>query len=156
MILRALSLWRPWSASIVHGPKRVENRTWPPPLKMLDAGPLWLALHAGRKWKHDDAKWIAQRWPEARRCMAKDAIVSDETVWEDEHRAQGIVGLARVARVLRVEDLDAPNPWAFGPWCWELADVHALPEPIPLRGFQGLFRLPLDLERRLAPLCVTA
>ena len=33
--MKALTLWRPWAAAIVHGTKRVENREWTPPRSML-------------------------------------------------------------------------------------------------------------------------
>lgn len=31
----ALTLWRPWAWAIIHGPKRVENRTWKPPASFI-------------------------------------------------------------------------------------------------------------------------
>lgn len=36
-----------------------------------------------------------------------------------------------------------------GPIGWVLADVIALPEPVPCRGAQGLWTLPDDVERRV-------
>lgn len=170
MILRGLTLWRPWAASIVHGPKRVENRPWTPSLRLLDQG-LWIALHAGTTWNQPDAAFIAERWPEARAAVAApdgslDGWCRVEDRWPRQWTAKGVVGVARVVRVVRAawdprheskprfsiepEDL---GPWAFGPWCWVLDDVRALPEPIPCSGRQMLWTLPPDVEERLRPWC---
>ncbi len=153
MLVRALTLWRPWAASIVHGPKRFENRPWAPPLRLLDAG-LWIAIHAGRTWDRDGARFVAERWHKARSEVASpdgslDGSARDERAWPLRYVEQGIVGLARVAYACRVEDLEATDPWAFGPFCWRLEDVRALADPIPLRGAQGLFGLSPEIEARV-------
>lgn len=156
MILRGLTLWRPWAASIVHGPKRIENRPWCPPLALLREE-LWIAIHAGRKWDPAGAQFVRREWP-----------ASGITAWEREHdcprrmREEGIVGVARVVRAVRVagfdESLDGAGqkPWAFGPWCWVLGDVKALEQPIPVAGHQQLWALPLEIQAALEPLCVPA
>lgn len=152
VVLRGLTLWRPWSASIVHGPKRVENRPWHPPIALMH-GDLWIALHAGRTWDGDSADFILKNWRAAMRLVGNDE--SQESAWPAEWRAQGVVGVARVEQALRVEDMaEARDPWAFGPWCWTLADVRAVPDPIACRGAQGLWTLPAEVEARLLPLCV--
>jgi len=43
--MKALTLWRPWPAAIIHSTKRVENRTWVPPRWQLGKD---FALHAGK------------------------------------------------------------------------------------------------------------
>lgn len=45
--MRALTLWQPWAWAMGCGLKKIENRSWQPPMWMLDE---WLALHAGMKW----------------------------------------------------------------------------------------------------------
>lgn len=42
--------------------------------------------------------------------------------------------------------------WATGPWCWCIGDVKLLPQPMALRGMQGLFPLPDAHERALRAL----
>ena len=37
------------------------------------------------------------------------------------------------------------SPWWIGPIGWVLTDI-ALPEPVPCKGFQGLWNLPADVE----------
>lgn len=53
---------------------------------------------------------------------------------------------------LHFEDLSA-DPWAFGPWCFVIADVRILPTPIPCRGMQGWW--PMEEEHRdaLSAIC---
>lgn len=156
MILRGLTLWRPWAASIVHGPKRVENRPWAPPVAHVRAG-LWIALHAGQRWDEEGASFITDvgKWKEASERLDDDEC--DESCWPYEWAVQGIVGVARVERVWKFDSLsDEGLPgmeWAFGTYCWDLADVRALPEPIPCRGRQMLWTLPAEIEARLLPLC---
>ena len=149
--MRGLTLWRPWSDAIVHGPKRVENRLRPPPASVL--GEL-IAIHAGRKygfgnWTLPSAARRGYEPPNEAKCP------------------RGIVGVARVVGYLdlrgadrvmkhRVDldcggyhDLDRlhaldEDPWWVGPVGWLLDDVVAFPEPIPHRGMLGLWRVPID------------
>ena len=135
MILRALTLWRPWPASIVAGPKRAENRPWAhqvgfPPGSVI-------ALHAGAKWDAAGAAFIHARWPELDMDPA--------------HHPKGvIVGLTEVVRYDRINrDPTEEDPWAFGPWVWRLGRVVPLLFPVAVRGAQGLWTLPLPVERGL-------
>lgn len=139
-IIRGLTLWRPWAAAIVHGPKRVENRPWFPSPRLRDGHDFWLAIHAGRRYDAEGAEWIENLWP------GINAAPVDE---------EGIVGVARVASCLHIEEArKAGDPWAFGPWCWMLDSVHALDFPIACRGAQGLWHPSPDALRILEPLCV--
>lgn len=134
MILRALTLTRPWASSIAHGPKRVENRSWRPGADFPEGSVL--AIHAGRRWDEDDLAWILERWPA---CPDREEL----------HPAGAVVALAEVVKFERHQELFPVDEWSFGPWCWRLGRVFALAEPLPVRGAQGLWRLPTDLEADL-------
>lgn len=150
-IIRGLTLWRPWAAAIVHGPKRVENRPWAPPLGLVSHG-LWLAIHAGKRWDAEGARFIAETWAECPAELDRDEVASG---WPPAFSAEGIIGVARVREVRRLAEVTpAHYEWAFGPWCWLLDDVRALPKPIPCRGAQGLWSLPPEVLAVLEPLCV--
>lgn len=43
-------------------------------------------------------------------------------------------------------DYTEPDPWEFGPYCWEVTRVIELPDPIECRGYQKLWRLPPDVD----------
>ena len=130
---RGLTLHRPWAAAIVHGDKRVENRTWVPPATLTRRG-LWLAIHAGKTYDPDGAEsvlGILGRLP-------------------PRHDACGIIGVARYVDAVRPEERE-DDPWAVGPWCWILDDVRVVEPAIQVRGSMGLWAAE-DLRRKLAPL----
>lgn len=159
MILRGLTLHRPWAAAIVHGPKRVENRTWAPPLALVRGG-LTIAIHAGKRWDADGASDMVVTpglWPDAKGRIPSRGS-ERLTAWPVEWTREGIVGTARVVDSREFGDTlgwkDRPHgdPWFVGPWGWVLDDVRALPAPIPCRGAQGLWRLPPAIETYLRTL----
>ncbi len=51
----ALTLHRPWPWAIIHGSKRVENRSWAPPAWLIGQR---LAIHAGKRWDADGADYV--------------------------------------------------------------------------------------------------
>lgn len=137
--MKALTLIQPWAWAVCHAGKRVENRTWRPPPSVLGQR---IAIHAGKKYDADDAEWIAE----------EHGIEVPQTV-----PLGAIVAMARVLRAFEAgpdgppitERARDPRGWAFGPWCWVLADVVVLPQPVPCRGAQGLWDVPADVERAI-------
>ena len=137
--MKALTLWRPWSDAIVHGPKRVENRTWVPPERLLGS---YIALHAGKRYELGS-------WP----------VVDGYEMPESEDSPMGIVGVARLVGALELRgekrlsyaalmlpDIDAgavarrlwtldEDPWWAGPVGWLLDKVTAI-EPVSCRGIE--------------------
>ena len=142
--MRALTLWRPWPWSIVHGPKRLENRMWAPWPSIIGKR---IAIHAGVKYDEEGAEYI-------RGHLMQPQLVPSKT-----SDPQGIIGTAIVSRYLikrDPEDLvpsdlppDGQAVWYFGPFAWVLDDVRALSEPIPCKGAQGLWVVPIDIVRRI-------
>jgi len=125
--VRVLSVQQPWAWAIVHGPKRVENRTWGTEYR----GPL--LIHAGRS--RDRLGDYGTGEPAERRlafgavigvCELVDCVPYDE-----------LPGKLRTSR------------FAEGPWCWVLADVRPL-APIPMKGRMGLFVPTADVAGAVA------
>lgn len=109
--LRALTLIQPWATLIVQGHKTIETRTW----RTAYRG--WLAIHAGKSTDYvgDPAK----------------------------HTFGAVVAIARIVdcRLMTVEDeSEALVKAEPGRYAWKLADIHALDTPVPMRGYQGLWR----------------
>lgn len=149
--MRGITLWRPWSDAIVHGPKRVENRPWSPPDAMVGQV---IAIHAGKRYSTASWKFPGGYVP---------PVEADSPM--------GIVGVARIIGWLRrdaregVEERDrfhvmfAPDergdevarvhldPWWLGPVGWLLDDVQALSEPVAHPGALGLWRVPPEKEK---------
>ena len=139
--MKALTLWRPWAAAIVHGTKRVENPGWTPPRSMLGQD---IALHAGRTVDND----------------AIDEIVASGV---SRDMLPGPTGIVAVVRLVGFVDVRGPrlmfaglsseaaqaaadSDW-FDYWVgWVLDRVRPLSEPVPCRGAQGLWDLPPDVE----------
>jgi hypothetical protein len=136
VILRALTLWRPWSAAIVHGPKRCENRSWAR-RDELPPGSL-LAIHSGSQWApQEDIDAISALWP---------GLDPDPHA----HPKGAVLGVAEVVRYDRIHRDPIPaDPWACGPWVWRLGRVVPLLVHLRMPGRYGLWRLPADLEANL-------
>jgi hypothetical protein len=169
--LLALSFLQPWLWAILEGYKPIENRTWKPWPKAVGRR---LALHASLGWDARGAEFVdevlVQRVPPVE-ALPKAGIVRG-----------GIVGTARVVGALQVDaherlgyrplltvrgSVGPPgfreerekeilaSPWSFGPWCWFLADVRKLREPVEARGTLGLWDVPPDVAARVRELEVT-
>ncbi len=68
--------------------------------------------------------------------------------FEDRHPT-GFVAVARLAGIIRPNNVDG-GPWhAAGSFGWRLEDVFALPNPVSARGLQRLWNVPADLEARI-------
>lgn len=152
-LVYGLTLWRPWSDAIAHGPKRVENRTWVPPKHVIGTR---IAIHAGKAWDEEAYAF----------CVRAGYVPPTKQA-----SPQGVVATARIVGCA-ADNWDGPEPmlvagtwgsldlnaerralvsrWYCGPYGWLLDDVHALREPIPCRGAQGLWLLPPDVVALLA------
>jgi hypothetical protein len=136
----ALSIKQPWMEAILRGQKRVENRDWAPPAKIMGKR---IALHASKRW--DDAagveycqKVLAGRsLPLVAEDVATGAIVGTAVV-------AGYIRLLTSGEVERGGDVAwykvVGDPWLVGEYGWVLTDVQRLAEPIPARGQLKLWR----------------
>jgi hypothetical protein len=132
-IIRGLSLTRPWPFAFVAKsdhvePKRVENRSWPPPFIVGH----YLALHAAQGFSEADREFIAD---------ATGLYVPDRR--ESPHSE--IFAVCRVEGcVTTITDDRMPagqRPWFFGAFGWFLTDFVKLVEPVKCKGGQRLWLL---------------
>lgn len=122
----ALSLRQPWCYAILSLGKSVENRTWSTRYRGR------IRLHASQTWDADGEDWLVShgfRPPSAIEMNNRFQLGA----YLGEVEVTGCVS----AVWARTEPERAP--WAFGPVCWLLSDPVAYPEPIPGRGYPGLF-----------------
>ena len=119
--MKALTICQPWAWAIVHGAKRIENRTWRTGFRGR------LAIHAG----------MSRRW------LLGEVVLPDGTPVPPATSLMfgAIVGTATLVDC--VQDIAAPaalrdNAFAEGPWYWVLDEVVAC-DPIPCRGALGLW-----------------
>lgn len=127
-----LTIWQPWADSIIHGPKRVENRDWLPPRNVVMKR---LAIHAAAR-EPDYATW--ERWFDcAARARAQGQYVPD---LDRQQLVRGcIVGTVIVVGHFTAADDRSRDPWVGGSrYCWILTDPRPC-VPIPVRGLQKLW-----------------
>jgi hypothetical protein len=140
--VKVLTLIQPWATCIVEGPKRVENRSWQPPEKMIGQA---ILLHAGRKFDHDAHRFILKRVDRRYRPHFERG---------PEFFPSGqIIGMARIARVV-TDPLKLPVDqvqWFFGPFGWLLEDVVRFSPGIHAMGALNLWECPAHVLDNLDP-----
>lgn len=132
-----------WAIAERHKP--VENRPWALPRQFVGQR---FAVHAGKKYDEPWAQMIRSAFglPVPNRTdIALGAVVAVAEFagcvanrWEIDRLPPEMV--ARVGSIMNV------HRWFSGPYGFLLADVRPLSEPVPCRGFQGLWTLSPELE----------
>lgn len=144
--MRFLSFSQPWLWSITDlvvpagfavEPKRIENRTWMPPISMIGQR---IALHAAKSFDDDAVGFFLRLgidWFPARREL---------------YATSCIVGVATIDRVVTVPSTLRPGqrPWFFGPYGWILTDVQRFADVVPMKGGQGLRHLAPEHDAQVA------
>lgn len=152
--MKALSLWQPWASAIALGAKRIETRSW----KTNYQGPL--LIHAGKS-QNGHELWCDLVQPIVMKLVGQNdcpgwmflpfgALVATcdllgcVRITNDWHEGATINRHGSGEIILTAQELALGNyyPGRVG---WILANVRALPKPIPYRGRQGLFNVPDEL-----------
>lgn len=148
--IRALPLWQPWASLVAYRAKCVETRAYPPRRLGLQFGQR-IAIHA---CKTDRELWLCH--PDDGPVEFLDHIPSGFPDW-DQLPLGAIIATCVLDRAREItaesaavlEQRNAPEfafgNYAPGRWAWVLRDVERLAEPVPFRGSQGTFDVPLDL-----------
>jgi hypothetical protein len=141
--MKALSLSQPWMWAVLYAGKWVENRSWAPPIHMIDQR---IALHA------------ATSWDRARKYDYKGALLSpigyliahgfDAPARNALYLGGVIVGTAMIDRIVTEPRTLAADQqrWFFGPFGWLLSDVRILRQPVRAVGHEKLWEVPAELE----------
>ena len=131
-----------WAWAIVHGFKRIENRSW----GTSHRGPL--AIHASRN---------RSRNVEAIEFLRSLAIVTPKGVAIDEMRGK-VIGVCDLVDCFNLAELQRPSllpcdmgrqeaasdDFAEGPVCWVLENPRLLGEPLAVAGQMGLWDVDID------------
>jgi hypothetical protein len=133
--VKAISLWQPWATAMAIGLKTIETRHWSTQIRGL------VAIHASKRWQLEE-RMLAAELAEINAAPALllpplGAIVA----------IGRLVGIERTERLLpRItateESFGNYGPGRFG---WLFEEVTPLEQPIPYRGAQGFFDVPVDL-----------
>lgn len=142
--MRALTIRQPWAGQIHAGRKLVENRGWRTDYR----GPL--AIHAAATVdKHAGL-------PDPDADVELHLLLLGQKYWRPGRDPVGhpMLALGAIVAVAQLVDVHPANR-CCAPWGqpavqhWVLADVQALPEPIPCRGSLGLWTPPEDITTQI-------
>lgn len=128
--MRGLSVRQPWAFAILNG-KPVENRDWQPDNPNR--------LFRGRVLLHASSGCGKREYQDAAAFILEVAGLRVPPLGELPRGA--IVGAMTITGFVEEHD----SPYFVGPGALTLADVIALPEPLPCKGALGFFRIPDDV-----------
>lgn len=147
-----LSIAQPFCSAILLGKKTIELRTWGTRYKGL------IALHAGTKW-YGGIKLPGKVTERELRPIVRFVKQYGLPARIDEYPTGAIVGVARLVRCStftpegyeRLKDQHCSDAkWTPGEFGWLFEDVQALAEPIPVRGYLGLFAVDeIDIQQMM-------
>ncbi len=148
-MMRALTVLQPWATPIALGLKPLENRTYAPPASVRDG---WLAIHAGKNRidPEDDPAALVEclRRMESRPSSTTPPLTL-RTLLDHAGHVLALVRLAGVAYSEAEVAALTPNQRAWyvpGSRGWLIGERRQLPKPVPVRGQQGIWFLPPDVE----------
>lgn len=138
--MKAITLWEPWATLMAYGYKRFETRSWLTNYR----GPI--AIHAAKKMDEEIVSWclrkpfvdclieIGIRQPTKFHLGCILAI--GELVGC--HSTTGLIGRDIYRNHAAPYESEFGN-YAIGRYAWKIINIQRLQEPIPVRGFQGLW-----------------
>lgn len=169
---RALSFWQPWASAIVDGPKAIDNRPRRPPLDMIGkvfyihAAKKWdqgMYVDVLRIWSNHLPRGSIDQYAPTQALMISCFNERPSVFQEQMHKLFPFGALIGTARLVGVVD-PKKNPdtthltsrarsifnkareeWFFGTQYGLILDEREpLPEPIPCRGHQGPWWVPIE------------
>lgn len=145
--MKAISLWQPWATLIAIGAKRVETRSWAPPV-WLPGTEHPVAIHAAKTQNHLDMAFA----PYFREALLEAGYYPGSKPLP----LGAVVAVCKIARYREINDGMSltfedshPAEFAFGDYtpgrfAWVLRDVEPV-EPVPFTGAQRIFDVDDDL-----------
>ncbi len=111
---RCVTIKPHWAWLIIHGPKRIENRSWP-------------TNHRGRLLIHASKRLPSVKQYAALRAEYPELPERSELVCGAVIGSVNVVDCVPLARVRK-------DRFAIGPKCWKLSDPKPLARPVSMRG----------------------
>lgn len=116
--MKAISIQNPWAWAILNAGKDYENRTWATNYRGT------IAIHVGRKVDWDSLQFFKELGIQLPAVLHTGCII----------------GEVDIVDCINVESDGKPDSeWAFGPYCWKLANPRIYKEPVKCKGALGLF-----------------
>jgi hypothetical protein len=123
--MKAISLWQPYAAAIALGLKKYETRSW----STKHRGKI--AIHSSVKPLSKEYRELAEKYELTAQlqfgkvlviCDLEDCILMDDKTIAKQSQTEIDLG-----------------DWRAGRYDWKLRVIEVLAEPIPARGYQGLW-----------------
>lgn len=140
MVVKCLSVRKPWGYLIIYGSKKVENRTWGTKYR----GPLY--IHSSTKWDPRSLNPFHMFTRLQYQKIHKDAMQSIATM-DDADVIGGVllgcvdlVGCAKSAPDKRFNAEEFSMWGEAGKWHWFIENPRAFMKPIPVKGSLGIFK----------------
>lgn len=158
MMMKALTVWQPWTSLIAIGAKPYEFRGWRPPESLIGQR---LAIHAGaRPMRRAEVLALRIALTKTVRntgaCLLPDLAIPllDRILEQPKSAVPTFLPLAHVLCTVTVGEPKSGEECAreFGDdagndsdregtfnWGWPMLDIELLEPPVPARGLQGLW-----------------
>lgn len=162
--MKALTIWQPWASLIMAGAKPYEFRGWRAPRSIIGQR---IVIHAAAKamdFEEVEALYQIHAYrgksveidQSARETCLITAptrkVLAQALVWPDQYTpyacglGTAIVGEPRlgtdIAEEFGVPRANDSTRDEHANWGWPMLDIEVWPEPIPMRGKQGLWNWP--------------
>jgi len=161
-ILYALTVKEPFATCIIHGPKRLENRTYRLDIQRLISesnsetnNGIWVAIHVSQSKSN-----IGPKDPTC--SIVKYQCWSDlPSVEVMKQNCGKIIGLAKFFACLEAKDVPDDNVWKSKKdvnsdgtrktknYCWMIDDVKVLDNPIECKGSLGIWKVNETIAKRV-------
>lgn len=153
-VTRALTLHQPWASLIAEGLKTEETRGWPPPPNIIGTR---IAIHAG---KRKPTKYELELW-DLNKSTDEDAPFGAIVCTAKLAGTFQVLGVEQVTGTVRIVEgrhrgalqqpysADIYGDWSPGRWIWCLEDVRKLTRPVPTRGYQQVWAMPLVVQQAI-------
>jgi hypothetical protein len=148
--MKAISVWEPWASLLACGHKWYETRSWTPPIDCMRVRDI--AIHAGKS--RVGMEYLGR---DARLAAICDQVLGAD--FADRCETFGsVIAVGQISRTIATEAAQAVDvterekamgDWSPGRYGWRFVDVRKLSHPVPCRGMQKLFELPLDVIERI-------
>lgn len=144
--MKALTIYQPWATLIATGQKRIETRGWATGYRG------WLIIHAAVKWSADLRELsCSPLFAEMLRGTPGYSATDGDLFSESEPPTPPLGAVVGVAKLVATEQTDDPRlivsdherelgDYSAGRWAWIFEERIAFQNPIPMKGFQGIWR----------------
>lgn len=137
--MRAISLWQPWASAMAARLKFNETRSWSTKYRGL------LVIHAAKRWTREEIDFFVHH--------------ADIASLPTQIPLGQIVAIGNLIDCVPTESIrdsisEREESWgnySDGRFAWRFESLMALETPVPFKGAQGLFNVPLELLKGYVP-----